>query len=84
MSVKLEEDVVGVLLGELRGGRERERGLCKCTGRGCSVNTEGRARDMGSPEHGVWIKKERKKRKKELKDDSIKTPEKRTSVRRQR
>lgn len=63
MGVKLKEDVAGVLLGELRRGREWERGLCKCTGCGCPIDIEGSSRDMGTSEHGVRIKEERKKEK---------------------
>lgn len=65
MGVELEEDVVGVLLSELRGGGERERGLCKSTGCGYPANIEDCTRDMGTSEHDVWMKEERKKRKKD-------------------
>lgn len=77
MGIELEEDVVGVPLSELRGGGERERGLCKSTGCGYPADTEDCTRDMGTSEHGVWMKEERKKRKKG-RDESVKTPEKRS------
>lgn len=77
MGVELEEDAVGVLFSELRGGGERERGLCKSTGCGYPADIEDCTRDMGTSEHDVWMKEERKRRKKG-RDDSIKTLEKRS------
>lgn len=53
MGLELEEDVVGVLLSELRGGGKRERRLCKSTGCGYPADIEDCTRDMGTSEHDV-------------------------------
>lgn len=60
MGVELEEDAVGVLLSELRGGGERERGLCKSTGCGYPADIEDELQEEEEQEEGEERLKKRK------------------------